>query len=226
MWHYKCIRPILNGHTWPNFLCPNCRAVADLEADPDEEVDEEEWQEDDGVAEAIEEESRRSGEADAGSSRGGVVQGEEGLRTPRAMQPVVVRVDAEGNGDDGDVGALAMQALSLTETITRSDPSPLASDHPSEVYTDDNEDDEHPTQVEESTPARNIPRNASGGHGDAIRQYELTAGNLNTEPVMTPRNDIGPFVLDGGADRNSTGGSTAQASQRSLDAAAAAATSS
>ncbi|KZF26618.1 SMAD/FHA domain-containing protein, partial [Xylona heveae TC161] len=33
VWHYKCIRPILSGSNWPQFLCPNCRAVADLEAD-------------------------------------------------------------------------------------------------------------------------------------------------------------------------------------------------
>ncbi|KAL8786157.1 MAG: hypothetical protein Q9213_002927 [Squamulea squamosa] len=37
VWHYKCIRPILNDHkTFPSFLCPNCRAVADLEADVDD----------------------------------------------------------------------------------------------------------------------------------------------------------------------------------------------
>ncbi|KAL8683883.1 MAG: hypothetical protein Q9186_000226 [Xanthomendoza sp. 1 TL-2023] len=37
VWHYKCIRPILNDHkTYPSFLCPNCRAMADLEADVDD----------------------------------------------------------------------------------------------------------------------------------------------------------------------------------------------
>jgi hypothetical protein len=45
VWHYKCIRPILNGPTYPNFLCPNCRAVTDLEADVDDPVDFDEWEE-------------------------------------------------------------------------------------------------------------------------------------------------------------------------------------
>ena len=44
VWHYKCIRPILNGPTYPNFLCPNCRAVTDLEADVDDPVDFDEWE--------------------------------------------------------------------------------------------------------------------------------------------------------------------------------------
>ncbi|MCJ1463523.1 hypothetical protein MMC07_002131 [Pseudocyphellaria aurata] len=46
VWHYKCIRPILNDHkTWPSFLCPNCRAVTDLEADVDD-PDDGEWEDD------------------------------------------------------------------------------------------------------------------------------------------------------------------------------------
>ncbi|KAK3045010.1 hypothetical protein LTS18_014790, partial [Coniosporium uncinatum] len=53
VWHYKCIRPILNGSTYPNFLCPNCRAVADLEADVDDQVDE--WDDDEELEEALEE---------------------------------------------------------------------------------------------------------------------------------------------------------------------------
>ena len=36
-WHYKCIRPLLEGKnsTYPQFLCPNCRAYTDLTADVD-----------------------------------------------------------------------------------------------------------------------------------------------------------------------------------------------
>lgn len=40
MWHFKCIRPILsNDRVYPQFLCPNCRAVADLEADIEDTLD-------------------------------------------------------------------------------------------------------------------------------------------------------------------------------------------
>lgn len=39
-WHYRCIRPLL-VKTYPQFLCPNCKAVCDLEADLDDgDVDE------------------------------------------------------------------------------------------------------------------------------------------------------------------------------------------
>lgn len=40
VWHYKCIRPVINNpKMYPQFLCPNCRAVADLDADIEENVD-------------------------------------------------------------------------------------------------------------------------------------------------------------------------------------------
>lgn len=79
VWHYKCIRPILIGSTWPNFLCPNCRAVADLEADVEEE--EVDWSEDDEVAaesdvkKAIEQSLKDS---KGGSSNGARTDGEGG----------------------------------------------------------------------------------------------------------------------------------------------------
>ncbi|KAI0554924.1 hypothetical protein F4679DRAFT_242142 [Xylaria curta] len=41
-WHYKCIREMLHGPSWPIFMCPNCRATADLDAEVDEPSDE--WQ--------------------------------------------------------------------------------------------------------------------------------------------------------------------------------------
>jgi len=232
VWHYKCIRPILNGHTWPNFLCPNCRAVADLEADVDEEqeVDEADWEEEDGIAEAIEE-SRRSEEqaranAAAGSSRaGGTAEEPEGLRTPRAMLPV----DQNQQNGDEELSTLALHALSLTETTTNNSEQ-RASD--SEDSPTPGDEDDHPTQVDiedastsANVPPRDIPTPSASasagasasGHGSDIRRHELTPGPLSTENVMTPRNDIGPFVLDGGANRQSTG---AAGGQRSLDAAA------
>lgn len=35
-WHFKCIRALLLSPQYPIFVCPNCRAGADLEADVDE----------------------------------------------------------------------------------------------------------------------------------------------------------------------------------------------
>jgi len=47
-WHYKCIRTILNGTSYPQFICPNCRAVTDLNADVD--IDFDEWEASDDEA--------------------------------------------------------------------------------------------------------------------------------------------------------------------------------
>ncbi|KID97672.1 FHA domain containing protein, partial [Metarhizium majus ARSEF 297] len=48
-WHFKCVRSLLTSSQYPIFVCPNCRAGADLEADVDEPF--EEWQQldDDGL---------------------------------------------------------------------------------------------------------------------------------------------------------------------------------
>ncbi|OUM54927.1 hypothetical protein BVG19_g4382 [[Candida] boidinii] len=45
-WHYKCIRPII-VKTYPQFLCPNCKAVCDMEEDLDDDTEEEEEDESD-----------------------------------------------------------------------------------------------------------------------------------------------------------------------------------
>ncbi|EPE10984.1 ring finger protein [Ophiostoma piceae UAMH 11346] len=47
-WHYKCIRALLDSPQYPSFICPNCRAAVDLEADvedPPEEWDDMEVEE-------------------------------------------------------------------------------------------------------------------------------------------------------------------------------------
>lgn len=41
-WHFKCVRSLLTSPQYPIFICPNCRAGADLEADVEEPT--EEWQ--------------------------------------------------------------------------------------------------------------------------------------------------------------------------------------
>ncbi|KAG5929564.1 hypothetical protein E4U53_002431 [Claviceps sorghi] len=41
-WHFKCVRSLLTSPQYPIFVCPNCRAGADLEADVDEPT--EDWE--------------------------------------------------------------------------------------------------------------------------------------------------------------------------------------
>lgn len=46
-WHYQCVRRLVSS-TYPQFVCPNCRAICDLEADLDSEgEDDDEFVDDD-----------------------------------------------------------------------------------------------------------------------------------------------------------------------------------
>jgi hypothetical protein len=213
----------LNGHTWPNFLCPNCRAVADLEADVEEQ--EEEWEED-SLEAAIEASKQDGGLL---TQVGTVVNGHDvmdedeepdGVRTPRAMEPIpsprqgaeteAIAGSSRGdefNGcptaDDDDLTTMSHLSLHSTElpepeALVRSETPPELADHAS---------------VSALAAPRPIP-------GRAGSSYELHPGTPGAEGPMTPRNDAGPFVLDGGAGRSSTG-STTRRQVGSLDAAAA-----
>ena len=63
VWHFKCIRPILNNEkVYPQFLCPNCRAVADLEADIEDTL--EPWEDAEDDNSSIEE-MRQDGDGEA-----------------------------------------------------------------------------------------------------------------------------------------------------------------
>lgn len=50
-WHFKCVRSLLMSPQYPIFICPNCRAGADLEADVDELAEEWEQLKSEGEAE-------------------------------------------------------------------------------------------------------------------------------------------------------------------------------
>jgi E3 ubiquitin-protein ligase DMA1/2 len=179
VWHYKCIRPILNGHTWPNFLCPNCRAVADLEADVEEA--EEDWEED-SIEEALAA-SRHDSESGAGGSSS---EEPDGVRTPRAMEPLsdLPNGHAVVSSADNHEGVLGN---SLTPISTLDDEEtqvvPIAHSVPPSTT----------TSAPRAIPIRSTPGPAG------TTSYELTVGPPGHEGPMTPRNDAGPFVLDGGA---------------------------
>jgi len=59
-WHYKCIRPLLEGknHNYVQFQCPNCRAYWDLNADVDVDID----MDDDSAAEAEDQPANGNGQ--------------------------------------------------------------------------------------------------------------------------------------------------------------------
>lgn len=181
VWHYKYIRPILNVPTWPNFLCPNCRAVADLEADVDDVVDFEMW-DDNGVAQ----EDGEPSEARHVTSKTSA----EGL----ADHPTQSTPPSDVNLALPDVEA-AFSVMNIPNSLNsiNAQPAPApstpqrtaASKPPSSVT----------LPVASNVTAANdaavfSPMFHNGASG-------LTPGREGGDCPMTPRIDAGPFVLDG-----------------------------
>lgn len=193
MWHYKCIRQLLTDAHYPNFLCPNCRAVADLEADVDEPADFSES--DDEVEKAILESKVVINET---NEAGGAV-------TPRATQP-----PADGsNNRDGvssessprspapadepidDTIVAAMASASLNDT--GSEASPGSSLSPASGNS---------TGARAGSTPRPIPLPQRSNNS---LSPERTSNGITSEGPLTPRNDLGPFILDGSAGRTRRG---------------------
>ncbi|KAF2653829.1 hypothetical protein K491DRAFT_602046 [Lophiostoma macrostomum CBS 122681] len=186
VWHYKCIRPILNGPTWPNFLCPNCRAVADLEADVEDLGDFEEWDE---AAEAL---------------VGQHGPNEDRQTTPRdstvpAINPPDSTTQTNGQLSFGDLEAAIANiniADSLNGIASLSAPGPTT---PQRRVS--------PAPLSSVTQPLAINLTGANEHSGLSPMIRTGSGNLRPsggpDCPMTPRNDAGPFVLDGSAGRNS-----------------------
>jgi len=214
VWHYKCIRPILNDHrTWPQFLCPNCRAVADLEADVDDPYDYEEQ----GDEEA-DDSSESNGTEKATLSTGGVVSNGmhagtgathlansvSGHQDPdhdtiEDREDLVTRVPTADNRHSADEFEPSASLLSrrkvssnsmLQRGIKATQPMPTAGGTSPRSSNSGTEQDGDITHSAEPS--------------STLRAATPTAGEtLSPEGPMTPRNDAGPFVFDGSAGRAS-----------------------
>jgi len=211
VWHYKCVRNLIHGPNWPNFLCPNCRFVADLEADvepPEEE--EEEFEEIADFQDA-----------------------EEGLDPDQSGETGVSSDDAVGssNGNGGDAGNLTDDSTTTPRTPSRLRDTlfvPLDNSDRTANITDeelaglvDTVTLETPTRTPAaqatSSSAVTSPVAISAMNGSKTRSpppsdlmgaatprstapFALGA-NIISEGPMTPRNNAGPYVLDGRAGR-------------------------
>lgn len=180
VWHYKCIRPILNGPTWPNFLCPNCRAVADLEEDV-EEPDMEYW-EDDGD------------QADGEPMAKVVTQlGDRQITPPSSPSPP--------NGSTSE-DAATTDLAHLISNINVADASDEGASQPLPETPD-----RHLTPPVASSATQPLTINGSGAndYSGLTPLHPATHNGLVPDRAadgpMTPRNDVGPFVLDGSAGR-------------------------
>lgn len=198
MWHYKCIRPILNGPTWPNFLCPNCRAVTDLEAD----VDEPQMWEDDFEIDENEDPKGKTPAAETDSD------GAPHL-TPQASHNDLAEASRTANARISEEElAAAMDGVCIRDPLINP-----PSDHSTPQR----------TALSAATPSTAISQpvaivSPSAGQNDSSSLFPTIStpnGRLSSERPsdcpMTPRNDAGPFVLDGqGSSGRASGGSRSE----------------
>lgn len=197
VWHFKCIRGLLHGPNYPNFLCPNCRFVTDLEADVEQPEEEDSWEA------AGEEDLLRAVE---GSGDNGSSEGEESAR------PLAVTNGSADEDDDSPprIGSIQRFSSDIDDDLTRL----LGQTHLSSSR--EGSTTPLPPHSEPSVPgSRPIPiGNRSHNSADdpvgarsttptSHTQFALSAGASNplVDGPMTPRNDAGPFVFDGSAGR-------------------------
>ena len=172
VWHYKCIRPILNDHkTWPQFLCPNCRAVTDLEADVDE-LNDIQWDE-------LEE------------NAGLGPDGDEILHHTNSNQSQPV--------DQELLEVLSANAgrLSVDNRATMVGPSEqMNPPQRTSLATDLGHCESSSNRNSSSSEDGSLPEQQT------TPKATMSTAMLHHEGPLTPRNDAGPFIFDGSAGRS------------------------
>ena len=173
VWHYKCVQKLLFSQ-YPSFQCPNCRAYADLEADVDDLPETESDSEMEAALRASE--ASASGGADEEPSR---EARPTQLQHSTTRQTLLNLSASDGDGDDELSSAMANTSIRESPSRHRpsqaSEPVPIAgsSSRPNEI---------------------GFPRDTIGeDSGTPNLPFALT-----NDPLSTPRNDEGPFVLDNG----------------------------
>ncbi|KAK4252151.1 hypothetical protein C7999DRAFT_10234 [Corynascus novoguineensis] len=202
-WHYKCIRSLLTSPSYPIFICPNCRAGADLEAEVE---DPEEWEQldsDEGVAaqegallqppvaEADKDssspsaprrsrESARSARLLAAQQQQQQQQQQHTMPTEPADIDMLIDTSPPQKESPPQVDGAVTLADATVLSHTLSDPMPIPS--PSQRVAADS----RRTARTPSPPGAPV----TNGH----------------EGPITPRNDAGPWVFDGSGVRLSSEG--------------------
>ncbi|KAH7342778.1 hypothetical protein BKA65DRAFT_478650 [Rhexocercosporidium sp. MPI-PUGE-AT-0058] len=224
-WHYKCIRVIINGPHWPHFICPNCRTVADLEAELDDPYANGEWEEVEAVDSDSPADAPQPTEIEPTveplnlpnrntilSEDTGVLIEAEDHSGPDRNSHSDIEI-AEASDDSGPDQGVRAAASSLGYLTINQTPSPSESVADANPHKEDS--NAHPVSNATSAPV-NIVRKAVGSGGSHLEQPTShterhstrtpSPNGMGTSPAgvegpMTPRNDIGPFVFDGSAGR-------------------------
>ncbi|RPA92729.1 hypothetical protein L873DRAFT_1831000 [Choiromyces venosus 120613-1] len=200
VWHYKCIRPLVEKE-YPTFLCPNCRAIADLEKDiEDDDLGEELWESmADVIDQLVDEEAGRitdtleAMQVDSGAGDVPPIEIAQGGNAVESQEPELSNSGASAPVLLPSAPVSAPTVHPVLETAT----SPIEIQHtPNGSWRRRGErvtDLDLRRDVEPHTPEVDKTGSGSASNGNG------SGGEGGQEGPMTPMNDAGPFVFDGGA---------------------------
>lgn len=216
VWHYKCIRPILNDHkSWPQFLCPNCRAVTDLEADI-EDPEDGNWEDENGTESSPEmvpthdtndmipeqEELEMGGEDDGLSNTASRLLS---VRDDNRITPSVTTSSDPTNGAHTTPGLLTRRgARRISPPFSHPGDQSASKSASSAVQF-----------LRPITPTQ--PLLGTEAFNESALRTPTTDMLIHDGP-MTPTNNAGPFVFDGSAGRRVDNGLSERAHNTSSDA--------
>ncbi|KAH8880408.1 hypothetical protein GQ53DRAFT_669990 [Thozetella sp. PMI_491] len=209
-WHYKCIRALLAGPSYPIFICPNCRAAADLEAEVEDPEEWEQLESDEGEQRQLEGAPVQNGESLAAEDTTAPPrksrESTRSLRLQRAApgrSPVPPTEQEMSNGEITVLLDAAPEVITHADGAGPQDGSALVAHQPVA-----------PNATSEPVP---IPSPAAGAiHrvgtddgsslADSVSQGGVRSARTPSPPgaptnghegPITPRNDAGPWVFDG-----------------------------
>ncbi|TGO81475.1 hypothetical protein BPOR_1139g00020 [Botrytis porri] len=218
-WHYKCIRVVINGPAWPHFICPNCRTVADLEAELDEpDGDWEELATSDAEAEveAISEAATNTNNlhgTEPATQETVIPQSSDPtgapiLPEPENLEPLNMNhiEDDLDTSDDSSTGALAHKTRLEDIAFLNVSDSQASSAAATPVPQTNLSSTVSPLDIIARKPVPSATSNSRSERGSPSPNgmHPALADPLTGEGPMTPRNDVGPFIFDGGAGRTNT----------------------
>ncbi|KAL2164309.1 hypothetical protein VTH06DRAFT_3525 [Thermothelomyces fergusii] len=175
-WHYKCIRSLLTSPSYPIFICPNCRAAADLEAEVEDPEDWDQLESDEGAAAAREGASPQPPPAALDNSDGSAPeQPQQQQQQRQSTEPtdmdLLIDPSPPREPSPPQLDGAVAHGASTVLSHTISNPMPIPS----------------PTQ-----------RTSAGDRYEARTPSPTGAPVTNGhEGPITPRNDAGPWVFDG-----------------------------
>jgi len=225
-WHYKCIRVIINGPHWPHFICPNCRSVADLEAeldDPDGEWEEYLASDAELEVEAQPEPPTKvtpANTTDVSSEDLAVSAHQQDsinataagtMEAGRTPEPEIHRQRNAPQSDEeldvSDASSTSAQVHEDMAFLAVTDSPPLSASATPIPRVNNST-----VPAVDIIPRKPVPSSVPGSSSRAEQGRGSPSPNglhpaltdpLTGEGPMTPRNDAGPFVFDGSAGRAS-----------------------